>query len=366
MLRVTGLLRSVLLPAAFSLSIAGAAPVAAAQSVDATGGPTDAKARKSFAEATEWLQHGDKSEAIACYRKANKQDDGHCAKCLQKAYDLAMETGDYKTAQSIAAEGLAAASTDSIRARLHIWMGAALQRQGIQEKKDKFFAASCDEFKTALALDPKLAEAHFVYGISLAYLHQDDAARAEFRAFLDQDKESPEFDQRARRFVERVELARARMAPAFVATTLDGRRVSMDSLAGKVVLIDFWATWCGPCRKALPHMRKIVQKFQGQPFVALSISLDSDEAKWKQFVAQNEMTWLQVRDGGFKGPIATQFGVTAIPATFSIDADGVLEDQRVGDADIEGKLKKLIAQAMEREKQNPPAEAAVQANGSGG
>ncbi len=121
----------------------------------------------------------------------------------------------------------------------------------------------------------------------------------------------------------------------------------MDSLAGKVVLIDFWATWCGPCREALPHIRKIAQKFEGQPLVVLSISLDNDEAKWKDFVGKNGMTWLQYRDGYFNGRIATQFGVNAIPATFTIDADGVLEDQHVGDANIEGKLKKLIAQAVE-------------------
>ncbi len=112
-------------------------------------------------------------------------------------------------------------------------------------------------------------------------------------------------------------------------------------------MIDFWATWCGPCREALPHIRQIAQKFDGQPLVVLSISLDKDEAKWKDFTAKNQMTWLQYCDGGFDGKIATLFGVTAIPATFTIDADGVLEDQHVGDADIEGKLKKLIARAAE-------------------
>ena len=99
-----------------------------------------------------------------------------------------------------------------------------------------------------------------------------------------------------------------------------------------------------PCREALPHIREIAKQFEGQPFVVLSISLDKDEEKWKDFVAKNQMTWLQYRDGSFNGAIATSFGVNAIPATFTIDADGVLEDQHVGDADIEGKLKKLVAQ----------------------
>jgi hypothetical protein len=67
------------------------------------------------------------------------------------------------------------------------------------------------------------------------------------------------------------------------------------------------------------------------------------------------MTWLQYRDGGFDGAIAKQFGVHRIPATFTIDADGVLEDQHVGDADIEGKLKKLVARATEVEKRKNTA-----------
>jgi thiol-disulfide isomerase/thioredoxin len=154
------------------------------------------------------------------------------------------------------------------------------------------------------------------------------------------------------------------MAPPFSVTTLDGQYISMDSLAGKVVLIDFWATWCGPCREALPHVRDIARRFQGQPFVVLSVSLDNDMEKWRSFVNKNEMTWLQYRDGGFGGDIAKLFGVNAIPATFTIDADGVLEDQHVGDADIEGKLKKLIARANEVANRKPVQTAAQVPSGA--
>jgi thiol-disulfide isomerase/thioredoxin len=322
------------------------------------GEPTDPKARKTFAGAEGWEKRGYKGVAIDEFRKANKQDGGHCAVCLDRAYSLAMETGAYKQAESMMSDWLPQAQSDAMRATLHFRLAKALQQEGMTEKNDKCFSSSCDEFRTALALDPKFAGLHLGLGVSLAYLHQDNAARAEFKAFLDQDQEDPTYHQRAERYLERVELARARMAPPFEVTTLDGRHISMDSLAGKVVLIDFWATWCGPCREALPHIRRIAQKFDGQPLVVLSISLDSDEAKWKDFVAKNGMTWLQYRDRDFTGPIATRFAVKAIPATFSIDADGVLEDQHVGDADIEGKLKKLIAQAVELSNRKTVAAAA--------
>jgi hypothetical protein len=77
------------------------------------------------------------------------------------------------------------------------------------------------------------------------------------------------------------------------------------------------------------------------------VSLDNDEQKWEEFIAKNEMTWPQYRDGGFTGSISKSFSVTAIPHTFTIDADGVLQEERIGDTSIEGKLKKLIAHARE-------------------
>jgi len=329
------------------------------------GEPTDPKAQKTFAQAIDWQNHGQKAFALDSFRKANKQDGGHCSECLRRAYTLAVGLGAYQDAEEIARDWLPLAKTDAARASIHYRLALALQRQGIIDKKDKCFSESCDEFKAALELDPELAVVHYLYGVSLAHLHQDALAHTEFATFLDRDRESPELHERAQRYLERVELARATMAPPFSVTTLDGQHITMDSLAGKVVLIDFWATWCGPCRQALPHIRQIAHKFEGQPFVVLSISLDSDEAQWKDFVQKNQMTWLQYRDAGFTGRISTQFGVRAIPATFTIDADGVLEDQHVGDASIEGKLKKMIAQAVQLSTHKAASSAGEKAPGTG-
>lgn len=323
------------------------AAVAVQQSPTKPGEPTNPKARKTFESAIEWEKHHAFAAAIDSYHKANKQDGGHCTACLERAYKLEMATGDFKGAQADAmAMGSLAVSRDD-RAAAHYRAGLAAQNLGVATRKDKCFTESCEEFQAALDAAPQLTPAHYGLGISYARLHQDDAARREFATFLKQDTAAPVLHERAQRFLENVELARASMAPPFSLTTIDGQHISMDELAGKVVLIDFWATWCGPCREALPHIQNIARKFAGQPLVVLSISLDSDEGKWKDFVARHDMTWLQYRDGGFDGPMATRFGVRAIPATFSIDADGVLQDQHVGDASIEGKLKKMVARAAE-------------------
>ena len=340
--------------AAFLLTFAA---LHAASDQPKPGEPTDPKARKTFLGAADWEKHGNLSAALDDYLKANKQDGGHCSECLSRAYNLALKTGAYKDAVSVAQDWLPLAQTDAGRAAAHLRLRVALQRRGIDEKKAPLFSQSCDEFKAALSLDPSFAVAHFALGTSLSHLHQDDAARAEFNALLALAGTDSSLRERAARYAERPELARARMAPPFALTTIDGRHISMDGLAGKVVLIDFWATWCGPCREALPHVRDMAQKFQGQPFVVLSVSLDSDDGKWRDFVSKNGMTWLQYRDGEWNGPIATQFDVKAIPATFSIDADGVLEDQHVGDADIEGRLKKMIAHAVEEQNTKPAPQA---------
>jgi thiol-disulfide isomerase/thioredoxin len=225
--------------------------------------------------------------------------------------------------------------------------------QGQQKHKEEAFSRSHDEATKALAAVANFPDALLLDGKALAQLRQDDAAKARFEEYVKLKPGDDPRTQRALRYISDPNLARARMAPPFAVTTIDGQHLSMDDLQGKVVLIDFWATWCGSCRAALPHVREIAKKFQGQPLIILSFSLDDDEQKWKEFIAKNDMTWPQYRDGGFTAPIAKMFDVTAIPHTFTIDSDGVLQDEHVGDASIEGKLKKLVARA--REAQPPTA-----------
>jgi len=202
-----------------------------------------------------------------------------------------------------------------------------------------------EEMIRALAVSPDFAKAVLLDGRVLARLRQDDAARARFEQYARMMRADGLERKRGLRYVDRPELARARMAPPFDLTTAGGARISLDDLQGKVVLMDFWATWCEPCREALPHMKEIVEKFQGQPLVVLRVSLDNDEGRWKEFISKNEMSWPQYLDGGFTGKMATLFGVRAIPHTFTIDADGALQEERIGDAAIEWRIKKLLAPA---------------------
>ncbi len=320
---------------------------------ETANGPADEKAQKTYTGALQHLHEGDTLWAFDDFKKADKQDGGHCLACQKQMIKYGSELGDWKTAEFAAGEMVAEAQGSQDTAMAHYLFAVLLMSEGSLNHKSQFFTRASDEAGKALAAYSNFPDAIFLEGKALANLQQDDAAIAKFEQFVKLEPEGNPDRRRALRYISRPELARARMAPPFAVTTVDGQRVSLDDLQGKVVLIDFWATWCQPCREALPHMKEIAKKFQGQPLVILSVSLDSDEQQWKDFITKNEMTWLQYRDGSFSGSIAKMFGVQAIPHTFTIDADGVLQDERVGDAAIEGRLKKLIANA--RELQSPGA-----------
>ncbi len=320
---------------------------------DGQNAPTNEKALKLFREGAKFEERHETFWALDRYRKADRQEGGNCVACELKMIQLGIDLGDWKAAETAAAELAEGAWGEKNAARAHYLAGLVWYNKGTSKKSDEMLSSAHGEMIKALAASPDFSDAVFVDGRVLARLRQDDAARARFEQYVKMTPGDDPDRPRALRYAARPELARARMAPSFVVTTSDGTRISLDDLQGKVVLLDFWATWCAPCQNALPHMKKIVRKFQGQSLVVLSVSLDSDERKWREFISKNEMSWPQYMDGGFTGRMATLFGVKAIPHTFTIDADGVLQEEHVGDAAIEGKIKKLLAQVQET---RPPSE----------
>ena len=311
-------------------------------------GPKSEKAQKAYREGTEYVHRRMLDAAIDSFKKADKQDGGTCLLCQQQIIKYGLELRQWKAAESAAEKMVAGAKEKRDLAIAHYQLGWIFLEEGIERRKDDVFRRAHDEFTKALEIAPKFPLAIYADGRTLAYLKQDDAAKEQFVKYVEMNKDDSPDRDRAMLYISQPELARALMAPPFVVSTIDGKKISLDDLQGKVVLIDFWATWCEPCREALPHVREISKKFDGQPLVVLSVSVDTDETKWKEFVSKNEMTWPQYCDHGFTGPVAKSFGVHAIPNTFTIDADGVLLDQHIGDADIDGKLKKLVKRAQEK------------------
>ena len=134
-------------------------------------------------------------------------------------------------------------------------------------------------------------------------------------------------------------------APEFSAPSPDGKQISLKESLGKVTIIDFWASWCGPCRKENPNVVALYNEFHTQGLNIIGVSLDrpGQADKWKKAIADDKLTWNQVSNLKFwEEPIAATYGVKSIPATFILDANGVIvaKDLR-GDA-LKAKVKELL------------------------
>lgn len=116
-------------------------------------------------------------------------------------------------------------------------------------------------------------------------------------------------------------------APKFALQTLDGRSISLAGLRGKTVLIDFWATWCAPCVRSMPHIQKVHEDYKDQGLVVLGINNESPE-KPRSFMKKNGYTFTVLTDPGSK--VARAYGVRGIPTTYIVDPQGYVVTHTVG------------------------------------
>lgn len=126
----------------------------------------------------------------------------------------------------------------------------------------------------------------------------------------------------------------------------DGKPVSMAAFKGKYVLIDFWASWCYPCREEIPNLIKNYDAFKGENFTILSISLDEHHDKWLKALAVHKMPWAQVVDPkNWDGELATYYGLKGIPSTLLIDPKGNIMAKDLRGITLTKKLTELFVQA---------------------
>ena len=119
-------------------------------------------------------------------------------------------------------------------------------------------------------------------------------------------------------------LAPGAIAPDFAAETLDGEptRLSAVVAANRIVLLDFWASWCAPCIKQFPHLKELRAQYRERGFEVVGVSLDTDAEDWREASADHDLTWVDLGDPlAFSSPAAVAFGVTHLPKTYLLDTD---------------------------------------------
>lgn len=129
----------------------------------------------------------------------------------------------------------------------------------------------------------------------------------------------------------------------FTQADTSGKQVSLASLKGKYVLIDFWASWCGPCRAEYPYLRKAYAQFKDKNFDIISISLDDKRPLWVKAIKDNQFAWWQVCDlKGHQNQVVMEYGINAIPQSFLIDPQGFIIAKNLRGDDLIAKLQELI------------------------
>ncbi len=129
----------------------------------------------------------------------------------------------------------------------------------------------------------------------------------------------------------------------FTVTGIKGDSIKLSSLKGKVFILDFWASWCGPCRYSNKHLVKMYSKYKDKGFEILSVSLDEQKNDWKKAAAKDKITWMSGIDpGGWDASAAIKWRVDAIPASFLINKNGDVVAINLEKDELERKIKELL------------------------
>jgi thiol-disulfide isomerase/thioredoxin len=132
-------------------------------------------------------------------------------------------------------------------------------------------------------------------------------------------------------------------APLFSGPSPDGKTVSLKEVMGKVTIIDFWASWCAPCRAENPNVVALYNEFHSKGLNIIGVSLDKDAAKWKEAIAKDGLVWSHVSNLKFwEDPIAKQYNIQSIPATYILDAKGVIVAKDLRGDELKAKVQELL------------------------
>lgn len=138
-------------------------------------------------------------------------------------------------------------------------------------------------------------------------------------------------------------LGTGHLAPEFTQADTSGKKVTLSEFRGKFVLVDFWASWCGPCREENPAVVSAFQKYKDSNFTVVSVSLDENKDRWLKAISKDQLTWTHLSDlKGWKNEVAVAYGISSIPRNYLLDPSGRIVASNLRGYELIKKLRELI------------------------
>ena len=300
-----------------------------------------------LAQAKTLLSEGHYREAVEAFRRLNDRQGNKSAECFwgmaQAYWGLKDLTNTVESCDRV----LRYAGEDvQLAVMAHELKGVAAESAALAGDRGKFKEAE-KEFRSAYELDKGFpGRENILVNLGLTQLHAGEMEKgiATLKDFLAQVPQG-ELADRVRKVLADPRRASPNAAPDFSLKALGGRTYTLEQLRGRIVLLDFWATWCTSCRESVPALSRLAKKFSGAPFLIISVSGDDSAAAWQKYVGQHGMDWTHYHDADRH--IARLFGIQYLPTYILIDPDGIMMLRQVGWApDLEMLFEEQIAKKL--------------------
>ena len=307
------------------------------------------------------IRQGNYAEAKQHFEKAESLGGPRAAEINSGIAIAELQMDHFDAVRQREAKVLELVSTDRDRAEAYNLIGTSWLREAEQGTANMGMLKSAEEsFQRAAKLDPTFDTAYFNLGNTLLRQKREDEAAAAFKNFIGSAEKNPAYEQN-------LPITPQSPAPAFKITDSEGHLFSSDSLRGRFLLLDFWATWCAPCIRALPAMRQLAHYFPPSQFTLVSVSENSvNQEVWKKFITVHKMDWTQLWDNNLE--LYYKFGLEPrpnvnIPRYVLIDGNGFVRRVYTGTDTfgfVIGQIARTVAAAPTPQASSPPPARAPQ------
>ncbi|MGA8072321.1 MAG: redoxin family protein [Candidatus Acidiferrales bacterium] len=302
---------------------------------------------QAMAQGNLYFSHRKYELALDAYHKADKLAHHDSAACYLRIVAVERKLGDFSAALDAAKHAEKVAGDDKKTAIQAHLIRATLHAQMSGKPTDKKLKEAEQEIRDALALDPTQPLSQFDLGKVLLKQERDAEGVAELKKFLEMPGADDRSIAEARDMIVAPIRAREPFAPDFSFTTRENQKLSNAALRGKVVLFDFWGTWCPPCRESIPTIRDINKHYADRGLQIVGVSSDSDEAVWRTFIEAQHMDWSEYID--LSGSVLKAFEIDSFPTYVLLDKDGVIRFRQSGFGDMtRGELEEAINKTLKR------------------